>query len=116
MEKEILEEKTRRNRIEKKIDPAGTVDGQIRIPLKKKLPETSKDISIAKDAVKPTKRAREIADYHIAIAMMKTFKYMPWMTHKTVTGPNHEKIAVGGKIYIDDSLVPKIKFKRKYRN
>lgn len=97
------------------INPMQTVNGRIRVLYKEELHQEGKEWYSAKSAIKPTKRAREIVNYYIALAMMKQFKYLPWMTHKTVTGPDYEKIAIGGSIYIDDSLAPKTKFKRKCR-
>ena len=104
------------SKTEKEINPMQTVSGRIRGPYKGELHQEGKEWYTAKSAVKPTDRDREIVNYYIALAMMKRFKYMPWMTHETVTGPNYEKIAVGGDIYVDDSLIPKIKFKRKCKN
>lgn len=110
------EDKAMENKTKKEINPMQTVNGRIRVPYKGKLCQEGEEWCIAKSAIKPTKRAREIANYYIAIAMIKRFKYLPWMTHETVTGPDYEKITIGGSIYIDDSLAPKTKFKRKCRN
>ena len=104
------------NRKKEEINPMRTVNGCIRVPYKGELHQEGKEWYMAKSAVKPTDRARQIANYYIALAMISAFKYLPWMTHETVTGPNYEKIAVGGDIYIDDSLASKTKFKRKCRN
>ena len=54
----------------------------------------------------PSKRSRKIVDFYTAVKMMSCFCYRRWMSHRDVVGPNGERIASNGEIYIP-------KFRRK---
>lgn len=47
-----------------------------------------------------TKRNYEIADFYIALKMMKCFCYRQWMSLRHVVGPNGERINSDGQIYM----------------
>lgn len=53
-----------------------------------------------------TKRGFEIANFYIALNMIKQFKYLPWMSLCDVIGPKGERINQKGETYMP-------KFKRK---
>lgn len=47
----------------------------------------------------PSRRNYEIVQYYIAIKMLKTFRYLPWMSGNEVIGPEGERINQHGEIY-----------------
>lgn len=53
----------------------------------------------------PTKREYKINRFHTALAMMKDFRYQPWMSSADVIGKNRERINSNGEVYLS-------KFKR----